>query len=184
MKKNCRKLLIVLLVLALTASLCGCAAPDPAGTSSEENSPSSQLASEPEPAPDPQTVEDDGSEDADSAEEQDISAGENADVELRSDTETPEIGWSYATAYPSDGIVIPLLQEIADQYADGLTAVLWNMDCGNYDGDMPKDVIALFAYQNETEENVTFRFFRCSGTRAEDGEHRLTVDSVDEWDAE
>lgn len=191
MKENCRKLLMALLVLALLASLWGCGAPAPAETSSEESGPSGQLASEPEPAPapDPQTVEDDGSEDADedpadSAEEQDLADGEDADADLRSDTEIPEIGWNYGTVYPSDSIVIPLLQEIADQYADGLTAVLRNMDCGNYDGDMPKDVTALFAYQNEAEEIVTFRFFRCSGTRTEDGEHRLTVDSVDEWDAE
>lgn len=195
MKENCRKLLAALLILALMASFCGCTAPAPAETSSVESGPSSQPVPEPvsepapAPAPDPQATEDDEREGAkedaaDIAEEEDIAADEVSDAELRSDAETPEIGRNYTTVYPSDGIVIPLLQEIADQYADGLTAVLRNMDCGNYDGDMPKDVTALFAYQNEAEENVAFRFFRCSGTRTEDGEHHLTVDSVDEWDAE
>lgn len=140
------------------------------------------------PRPLTQATEDDDSEGAeeDAADIADIAGEEDiaADADLRTDNENPAIWMGHEIIDPSNGIITSLMQEIGDQYANGLTAVMTDMGCGNFGSDMPADVDALFAYRNEEGENITFRFFRCSATQKEDGGYHMTIISVDEWDAE
>ena len=211
MKENSRKLLVALLVLALLASLWGCAAPAPAETSSVESGPSGQLTSEPGPEPtaasksDPQAIGDDGPEETgeDPAGTADAEDPDNANPDSGPyyyDPEDPDNVNPDLDVGPSDyereqNNLKAMMEEASieemcgqlylyDGSLVGLTPVLeiyGPVDAMSSDPSYPLHIWC--SYQNDAGEVVARRVIYCSvDQKKADGSCSLSPLTFGEWD--